>query len=144
MMYQMWLFCEWSFLYEKWWTICDIFVNEILYVKNKNFDNSISSTYQQKDNIWKLKGTISSSSDLTVPPKWTRGYPGTFYLDSDPRVSRGLAGTRVPGTRVPHSSFSQNHLFILVSQEPLWYYESCFQESISKKSWPEDVKGNFF
>ena len=24
--------------------------------KNKNFDNSISSTYQQKDNNWKLKG----------------------------------------------------------------------------------------
>ena len=28
----------------------------------------------------------------------------------------------------------QNHLFILVSQEPLWYYESCFQESSSKKT----------
>ena len=26
----------------------------------------------------------------------------------------------------------QNHLFTLVSQEPLWYYESCFQESSSK------------
>ncbi len=25
---------------------------------NKNSDNSISSTYQQKDNIWKLKGKI--------------------------------------------------------------------------------------
>ena len=28
----------------------------------------------------------------------------------------------------------QNHLFTLVSQEPLWYYESCFQESSSKNS----------
>ncbi len=26
----------------------------------------------------------------------------------------------------------KNHLFTLVSQEPLWYYESCFQESSSK------------
>ena len=26
----------------------------------------------------------------------------------------------------------QNLLFTLVSQEPLWYYESCFQESSSK------------
>ncbi len=26
---------------------------------NKNFDNSISSTYQQNDNIWKLKDNVS-------------------------------------------------------------------------------------
>ncbi len=30
--------------------------------KNKNFDNSISSTYQQKDNIWKLKDKVAYKS----------------------------------------------------------------------------------
>ncbi len=35
------------------------------YFQNKNSDNSISSTYQQKDNLWKLKGQRIKQSSHT-------------------------------------------------------------------------------
>ncbi len=58
------------------------------------------------------------------------------YLDYNPNRSAVEVQYTLSNSETNYCMRIQNHLFTLVSQEPLSYYESCFQESSSKNIVP--------
>ena len=114
---QMWHFREWIFIYEKWWTRCDIFMNEVSSTKSH-----YSACFLWMDLcVWKCP--IWSIALTLYGMLFTRGPNSNDNLQNDRKHVYLII-------LIPWSLWHQLH-FVRQSLEPGHHFLPFFSESIS-------------